>query len=422
MKSILLFLLLFLIGRTLYAQPTPPEEKQKINTDAIRLNARIDAVFFQNKYDCDSALANDYCNTLYEKEYRIAAAAGQYTGAELYRTLFPAIMAYDSALDRYKTIAGSSLFLKRKIRQLNNIKPLEEKQKATLEKGFLSLSLINKDKSWADLFDQILPHVLKDTLYYAGIYKDEIARIARPIVVKEIKELMTTYKVTGDGLKDLIPLVNEKGRSIQLINWGYRESETEKDSLLSIAFEEYDSLIISQLIRDGTYTDNSMFATAVKYRSVLKLRETQRDSLLTAATNFQLIKKTNGGKTATGEKFDQKAYVSREIPRLLEEEQYNKLLVIANRDQANTWANSDWAELRTRGLTTDLDSAKVIKQILDFDLAQLIARTRYADDNVKLNDALKRVNETIPPPLSTLKAARNQTRVASTTSGTDLKW
>lgn len=414
MKSILLIIFCILsIAEFLDAQSVSP-------AGAVQdMEARIMAARMKKKFDGDTALGNRLYTLYYFRNTEIDKVGKMMSGPALYMRMQDIINYADSLADTYIYMASCHAFIQKKIRLMEDVKPLSSREKNILSGEFMQLSRLENDKSMDERFDDLLHRVIKDTVYYASLYKKQIDRRREINYFKSLRNLVNKNKVTRDGVTVIAPLLLRKETSLAVLNVAYVDGDKEKDSLMDRAAAYYDSLIDRELVRDGA-KGNSKFALAVQYRNVLHLNEKQVDDLLDRAAEMEQLKNTAKVSDRSEKKFTQKGYESEQLPLILTENQYGRLLVIANRDQALTWAKNDWQELRTRGLTEGYDSATVIKQIFNFDIEQQVARTRWVNDPVQLNAALKVSNETMPAALSKLKAARAQTAVGTAAaSGTD---
>jgi hypothetical protein len=103
--------------------------------------------------------------------------------------------------------------------------------------------------------------------------------------------------------------------------------------------------------------------------------------------------------------YDTKA-AEADMPKILSDDQYFQFLLIRNRPQARSWSVGDWQELRQRGMTTGLDSAKTVQSIFLYDMNRLAIKERYANDPVKQKIAVTDIDKVMPNILKQLKSAR----------------
>jgi hypothetical protein len=388
--------------------------------DLAVTEAKVEAAALRKKFGGDNAMETSFYNIYYTRRTEMNEAMEKFSGARLFRVLSGIVTKYDSIADHYISIAASNAFISKKIAMLDGIRPLAPGERTMLTDGFISLCLLRKDLSFSDNFTDAMKQALKDTVYYAAIYKDAVEKAVRLHFNSDAKTMMAGGQLTKDEFQSVSPLVFNKERALALI--GYAYSDNEKDNLLERTAQRYDSLIGLTLLRGGASMSKSAFSAAVRNRKTLNLSDGQVDTLMMKAAAMDQLKKDPGYRTASGEKFSAKVYESEQMPWILTDDQYNQLLILLNQDQALTWAKGDWEELRKRSLTDDYDSAVVIKQIYNYDLVQLMAKQRYANDPVQLNAALTSSNETAPAALSRLKTARRRATLAANSNNDNYKW
>jgi hypothetical protein len=160
--------------------------------------------------------------------------------------------------------------------------------------------------------------------------------------------------------------------------------------------------------------DNSRFAQAIRLRSQLNL-----DSLQISKLYFQ----TNKAHELDGDlTFRLREFERSQLPSILRDDQYTKLLKQANHKQALGWAQGDWKELKERGISTGLDSSKVVNEIYNYDIAKLVLQDKYGDSK-PLSTNLKELESPIPESLKRLKTARRYNNpVADKSSNTTYSW
>jgi hypothetical protein len=108
---------------------------------------------------------------------------------------------------------------------------------------------------------------------------------------------------------------------------------------------------------------------------------------------------------AEKETFSLRIFERKELPLILSAPQYLSLLKLANHKTAMKWAKSDWEEMKSRGISEGLDSAKVTRDIYHYDLARLVIRDKYGE-SIPTNHSLKTFETPMPAALSKLKTAR----------------
>jgi hypothetical protein len=76
------------------------------------------------------------------------------------------------------------------------------------------------------------------------------------------------------------------------------------------------------------------------------------------------------------------------------------------RDKAKKWAQDNWKELKERNLTADLDSAKTVSQITNYNLNKWILSDRYGNNKPKASTSITTPPTEEPTALKTLRTAR----------------
>lgn len=124
---------------------------------------------------------------------------------------------------------------------------------------------------------------------------------------------------------------------------------------------------------------NSQFGTALKFRTALKLRDVQCDSLLTYAV---LLRKKMDVMNNTPDSgfFDRPAFESEWMSKILTEDQYTVTLAEKNRQQCERQAKFVWHELEATKLAAKYDKSETIKTIMIYYQIRAQIIDRFANE------------------------------------------
>ncbi|MBO9205401.1 MULTISPECIES: hypothetical protein [Niastella] len=397
-----------------------------VDNQQLQKEAALTAAFLTRKYEGDANLEKSLTRFYYSRSMELKKAWADYHGTDqLDKQITSILQRYDSVENKMLFVVKGNVFLNKQLAALNAIKPLSAKDIHALQTAFLRLCRENTDKSYADYFNDVLHFIVKDTTYYAVLYKGEIQQQSRFNAIQGVNVLAHKYQVTKEAMKEIALLINSKERSVSVINYAFPTYTGYKDSLMKKAVNYYDSLISLALKRDGTFAYTSKFSIAIKNRLSLNLRSGQVDTLLERAYALEKMQAEFMVKNPLG-KFDGAPFEAEHITALLSEDQYLKLLGIINRPQAEKWSYGDWDELVKRGMSAELDSAKTVREFLLYNISRLVARDRYADDKIRQNAEIKVVDNNMPAALRRLKSVRRRPetteKAAETPVPGTIKW
>jgi hypothetical protein len=388
----------------------------RLGNDA-KTEGRLMGKLLQLKYGCDTALQNILGALYYKRKLSADKVLLQFSDAATQEKQLGLVLSkYDSLIEKYIHAASSSSFLKEKMKVLNSIKPLSEKEQSSLTNRFLTLCAKHPDKSFTDNFEEALPAVLTDTTYYAFLYKEEIGKRAASNANMSAGYLIRKNRITKEGMNSIYPVMLEREKVLATLSAAYPLYTKAKDSLITQVNTHYDSLIDVALMRDGATLPNSQFAIAIQYRRALELTGAQVDSLLAKAVLLKKSKEEFSKEDPFG-KYDSKAFESEHMTRILTEDQYSKVLLIKNKSQAKGEAEQDWKELEQRGLSAEYNKENTLKQLNNYYLAKWCAYYRYGNDKIKQSANVKSIEEKAPKALKALKAARKYNNPADPVKG-----
>jgi hypothetical protein len=197
---------------------------------------------FENKYNCDSTIASIAGDLFYKRSQALDRVYNvkKFNDSALENSFDAIVSLYDSAIQKYNTTISGSVYIKEKIALLNNIKPLSIQNQADLKNRFLTLSIKN-DKSYADNFWESLRKVTNDTIYFAGLFKEEVNKEAIGNARIEINAYHRKQKLSKNGETALMPVIIEKERKLAIVNRTFPTYSKTKDSFVTAIHQLYDS-------------------------------------------------------------------------------------------------------------------------------------------------------------------------------------
>lgn len=158
------------------------------------------------------------------------------------------------------------------------------------------------------------------------------------------------------------------------------------------------------------------FGTALKLSDSLALSDSQIDSII----YYESILKT---KTLLSKSdpdsfyLDRQAFESKYLSFILTERQYRKVSNKRNEDQALNSARKDWAELRDRGLASNFDKIRTLKELKGYYLNKYYIYDRYAHLLIERDRRNRFADLHQPVVLSFLKESRKANVDSAKTTG-----
>jgi len=141
----------------------------------------------------------------------------------------------------------------------------------------------------------------------------------------------------------------------------------------------------------------SQFSDAIKFREVLKLDASQIDSLVGKLPKLEALRFDYKRDHPEGGQYYARPFEDEHLKKILSPNQYNDYLIAKNFDKANTNATKDWVKLKELNLVKGLDSNKIGKEIITYELKMLVVRDRLALDKSVVNVTLLKDLETNKP-------------------------
>jgi hypothetical protein len=403
----------FLVSLCVNAQLESNDSLMYSKSRAVK-EARLTAALYRKMYNGTNAMEQALYNLYCLKEDELQAAYKKYTNAvDLDNKITAVIRKYDSIGFSLLHAARGHAFFERKIEYLNSVKALSSTEIASLRAFFTGACVKSSDKSYSDNFMEAMHRYIRDTIYYARLYNKEIDFKSMLNARKENDDLMRKYKITPAARSVIVDLVTEKQRSLITIDYTFPVFTTVKQVLLDNANIYFDSLINLALMKDGSFPRTSQFSIAIKNRAQIGLSANQVDTLYIYAVMLEKLIKQALDKDPS-RPFNALSFEVDNMVKILTEEQYMRVLNIKNKRQAFNWAQSDWQELKQRGLTEGLDSTIAIYTIAEYNTARLSIKDRYVNDQEKMNKYIGDLDiNNRPAAMIRLKAARNRDKKRS---------
>jgi hypothetical protein len=163
----------------------------------------------------------------------------------------------------------------------------------------------------------------------------------------------------------------------------------------------------------------SQISLVIKWKDSIGLSQSVITSLLSKVDTLKKMK-DDYYVANSGKQFDSRPFESETLGNILSENQYTKFLNIKNSYKAKNYANTDWKELETRGLTNGHNKDSALNQLTAYYLARQNVYDRYANDKIQMNANLAIVNDNKPAPLKALIHARRNP--SNGTIGQSYQW
>ncbi|RXK86053.1 hypothetical protein [Filimonas effusa] len=310
---------------------------------------------------------------------------------------------YDSLSAIYKTAAVGQLWLEQKLKELDAISPLGEKEKQLIEDQFLALCL-KKGGGYDRNFKAALQFASGKKEYFNLLYRDSIRQLAEVRGEKELQDMSYKYGLPELLVRKIRPLVLEKCRKDQeyqsRMPYGRQRDSLEKDNS-----ERSWAAIKQVLIRAGYFRlGDSRYTAAMRYQKALALTNEQMDSL--AAFNYQLdISTYIYSLIDPWIKLDASVMVGMKLEKLLRPGQYDTLLKIESHPHALTATQKDWSNLKKYNMVTEQDSAAVFTTVFFYHLSQTVVQRRYLHNPTLARQIGQRLIDSKPAILRKLDAA-----------------
>jgi hypothetical protein len=213
------------------------------------------------------------------------------------------------------------------------------------------------------------------------------------------------------ALCDLSKYVQERARNYyinELRYWNDPEMVKKANDTVRIYYE---SFIDKITIRDKGYPTSKSFGIVLQNQMNLGLLLCQIDSFTDAA--YKLRQKMKRKEISDTWVIEQPYLL-----RILTPIQMDKFLTIKNTERAQSDAKEMWKRIKQQKFSITLDSALIVKQISDYQLALHKINGKYLNDEKKRKQATDELLKLKPQVMEMLKIAeQNQTNMNGVSNG-----
>lgn len=376
---------------------------QQTGTDRAGLEAAAMAEVIAARYQGNINKDSLY-TILYNKAQAVERVWKEETDPVKQKVALTAVMQqYDSLVTRQTLKAQASAYVNEQLAVMDKIKPLPEKERRYIHAFFLHNYLRSPAQGLADLFVTAMRGIVRDTIYYSQVFKADIDRKAS-VGAYEFYAA-NKKKISAEVYKNIRPVVYQKWRALALIDYVAPMNSKLNEDMKEPVIARFDRSVDSLLIRCGVFMRDSRFATAIRYKKELELKEWQVDSLLDKAATMDAMIESYKAANPIGN-FDTKQYQVEQVLHILTRFQHELFLNCRNRELALFTAKKDWERLVKAGVDTGLDSAKTVGDLYTYELRKFVANERCSISDILANRMIKKeVEESKPMLLVQLDAA-----------------
>jgi hypothetical protein len=303
-------------------------------------------------------------------------------------------------LNKYQSYS----YFNKQVRGLIEIKPMADSLLDKFRNRYNELLKLTASYSDKDRFEIAFKQSITDTAYYSRILRSQINDIATALNVADMRNILR-YKPSRECVDSLSLIVSKKNYQLGLLAIANASDYKRREAVVKKEAVFYDSLIYAQLLKDGVFFTSGIINIAIKFRKLIKLRNTQVDSLIETAMYLNKAKDSAWEQDAFAP-YDSKDFENTWLSRILDEDQLAHLLSMKYLKDAKKNAENDWADLEKRGLTNGLSRDTVTNELTFYYIKIKSASTMYAYD-IEKNAAYSRsVREAAPACLRLLLYAR----------------
>jgi hypothetical protein len=343
------------------------------------------------------------------------------TDSTIDQNLWSNQLKYNRIINEIVSKGDAYKYFSEQLKIINEIKPLKDSQYKKLNNRYNELFKLTNRFSNKDRFDAAFKWSVYDTIYYSKLFANQISDIAIPITISDNNRIQL-YKPSPSCLDSVRPIIKKKSYQIALLTFTHYINYRYRDSLIKIETAKYDSLILTHLIRDGVFINSGIINAAVKYRNVLKLRNTQVDSLIDRGMYLNKLKDSVWKQNALVA-FDGKDFENIWLSKILEEEQFALLLNNKYLQVAKLEAENIWVDIEKRGLTKGLKKEEAIAELTIYYTRVKASSSMYAYDIDKQGAYARSVKADMPYVLKLIQHARkNNITNADGLKQQEIKW
>jgi hypothetical protein len=325
------------------------------------------------------------------------------------------VCRYDSLMEQSRLREKQIGYISARIQLLHQIKALSTEQNRRILDIFISKCKL-PDCTYGDAFKQTLPKVLKDTVYYANIYKVEIKQ--------QVSEATNAYPLRNNLpmaiLKDCRGIISNYQQALITIDYAYPGVSKEKISLVESIHTHYKPRIDSILVRTGYFSPVTVFSSAIRKKQILKLTDSQVDLLNAKTAELERISKEytlkNPDEVYNADEFNHKSMLS-----ILSEDQYRTFLQLKLQKKTEQICANTFKEMIKYGTATPADSLTTTRGIYYYNLEKLVIGEIYQDRPILKVDKWRDIEASKPESIKKMEKARklarnNSTKVETKTS------
>lgn len=311
---------------------------------------------------------------------------------------------YDSLMEQYKFMQKGQTYLYGKLDALNQIKPLTPDQQERISNLFMQ-KCQSENCNFGEAFTQLLPRVLKDTAYYAQLYKAEIKQ--------KTLEATNAYPLRNDLsmriLQESRPIIQKYQQALITIDYAYPGASKEKVELIEATHNYYKPRVDSVLVRTGYLKPVNRFTWVIQLRKTLKLTDEQVDQLYGKAAEMQKLEK-EFYLTHPYDVFSPNDFPRKCIMKVLSEDQNRTFLQLRYQMKSEEQATDAWKELEGYGLTNGVDSVPTFREMSFYYVDKMVINDMYREKEKEKNAKLEDVEYYKPEIIKKLEEARRMAK------------
>lgn len=315
------------------------------------------------------------------------------------------IKALEAARAKQK-FARWEAYYQQQMAQLDSIKPVDPKRKKMMYNVFLNLCNRPGIQNPVENFTEAMQYSIKDTIYYAALSRAQVHERASRKAASMVDQLQAEKKVDKQSANKVFHLYRERERQLAVVDLAYPANTPEKKKLKEQIISRFDSVMNGFVgYKPADIPSTSYFASTIKNKKYFNLSDAQVDSLAKKAFELDKTRKEYNEKSGFN-RFNTTEYEITHLKQILTEDQFNKFLIIKNKQKAKNVALRYWQEIRMRNIDQGLDSAQTVRQMENYELAKYVAREQNAGDVIKQEENLKAIKQNEPPIYKTIYRAR----------------
>jgi hypothetical protein len=331
------------------------------------------------------------------------------------QTVFPEIFK------KYDASVVSRIF------ELNRYNSLDRDQQITLaallhQKDSMVMTMIGSGKPFS-LINKLTGDINNRIYNLPGLtkYRDTASAVAMQLAAQSELKYYDRYKPSNECRKKIKALVDAKYSEFTSISQSYPATSRARDSLENIVRVQQDSLIETELMKDGSFISSGQFTVAVKFRKMLGLSDVQTDSLITMGMFLEKMR-DSAFRSNPLYPYDAKDFENTNMSRILTDKQYEQLLGLKYRTDAQKNAENDWKDLDKRGLTKDMNKEATMMELTMYYTRLKSSSCMYAFDLDKQSAYMRSVKDHMPKALRMLQYARKNNITAANLQSVNNQW